>query len=42
MNRLFIKHQGDREERPDLDHIYQAAHAMLTQRGGGWPPHFGF
>jgi uncharacterized protein YyaL (SSP411 family) len=27
----------DREERPDLDQIYQLAHAMLTQRGGGWP-----
>lgn len=37
MNRLFINIKVDREERPDLDHIYQAAHAMLTQRGGGWP-----
>jgi uncharacterized protein len=27
----------DREERPDLDQIYQTAHAMLTQRSGGWP-----
>src|SRR5205085_12576492 len=27
----------DREERPDLDHIYQAAHALLTRRSGGWP-----
>ena len=25
------------EERPDLDQIYQTAHAMLTQRNGGWP-----
>jgi uncharacterized protein YyaL (SSP411 family) len=37
MNRLFINIKVDREERPDLDHIYQAAHAMLNQRGGGWP-----
>jgi hypothetical protein len=37
MNRLFINIKVDREERPDLDHIYQAAHAMLTQRSGGWP-----
>src|SRR3989338_3316871 len=37
MNRLFINIKVDREERPDLDQIYQAAHAMLTQRGGGWP-----
>jgi uncharacterized protein YyaL (SSP411 family) len=27
----------DREERPDLDKIYQFAHQVLTQRGGGWP-----
>ena len=37
MNRLFINIKVDREERPDLDHIYQSAHAMLTQRSGGWP-----
>jgi len=37
MNRLFVNIKVDREERPDLDHIYQAAHAMLTQRSGGWP-----
>jgi len=37
MNRLFINIKVDREERPDLDQIYQTAHAMLTQRGGGWP-----
>ncbi|MDP2143850.1 MAG: thioredoxin domain-containing protein [Gallionella sp.] len=37
MNRLFVNIKVDREERPDLDHIYQNAHAMLTQRGGGWP-----
>jgi uncharacterized protein len=27
----------DREERPDLDKVYQLAHQVLTQRGGGWP-----
>ncbi|MDP2694489.1 MAG: thioredoxin domain-containing protein, partial [Gallionella sp.] len=27
----------DREERPDLDQIYQTAHQLLMQRGGGWP-----
>src|SRR5262245_30458792 len=37
MNRLFVNVKVDREERPDLDQIYQLAHAMLTQRGGGWP-----
>ena len=37
MNRLFVNVKVDREERPDLDQIYQIAHQMLTQRGGGWP-----
>ncbi len=37
MNELFVNVKVDREERPDLDRIYQIAHQMLTQRGGGWP-----
>jgi hypothetical protein len=37
MNRNFVNIKVDREERPDLDQIYQTAHAMLTQRSGGWP-----
>ncbi|MGB8338536.1 MAG: thioredoxin domain-containing protein [Burkholderiales bacterium] len=37
MNELFINIKVDREERPDLDSIYQTAHYMLTRRGGGWP-----
>ncbi|NNF17701.1 MAG: thioredoxin domain-containing protein [Gammaproteobacteria bacterium] len=37
MNAHFINVKVDREERPDLDQIYQLAHQMLTQRGGGWP-----
>jgi len=37
MNAYFINIKVDREERPDLDHIYQSAHYMLTQRSGGWP-----
>ena len=37
MNDLFINVKVDREERPDLDQIYQAAHALLTRRNGGWP-----
>jgi uncharacterized protein YyaL (SSP411 family) len=37
MNRLFINIKVDREERPDLDQIYQTAHQILTQRSGGWP-----
>jgi uncharacterized protein YyaL (SSP411 family) len=37
MNALFVNIKVDREERPDLDKIYQLAHQALTQRGGGWP-----
>jgi uncharacterized protein YyaL (SSP411 family) len=37
MNRLFVNVKVDREERPDLDKVYQLAHQVLTQRGGGWP-----
>jgi hypothetical protein len=37
MNKLFINIKVDREERPDLDKIYQTAHSMLTNRPGGWP-----
>ncbi len=37
MNEHFINIKVDREERPDLDKIYQLAHNMLTQRAGGWP-----
>ncbi len=37
MNRLFVNVKVDREERPDLDKVYQLAHQVLTQRAGGWP-----
>ena len=37
MNDLFINIKVDREERPDLDKIYQSAHQLLNRRGGGWP-----
>jgi uncharacterized protein YyaL (SSP411 family) len=37
MNRLFINIKVDREERPDLDKIYQIAHYLLTHNHGGWP-----
>jgi uncharacterized protein YyaL (SSP411 family) len=37
MNRLFVNIKVDREERPDLDRIYQTAHQVLNQAGGGWP-----
>ena len=37
MNDAFVNIKVDREERPDLDQIYQTAHALLTRRSGGWP-----
>jgi uncharacterized protein YyaL (SSP411 family) len=37
MNALFVNVKVDREERPDLDRIYQTAHQLLAQRPGGWP-----
>ncbi len=37
VNELFVNIKVDREERPDLDQIYQAAHQMLATRHGGWP-----
>ncbi len=36
MNDLFINIKVDREERPDIDHIYQTALALLGEQGG-WP-----
>lgn len=36
MNEFFIPVKVDREERPDIDTIYQTALAMLGQQGG-WP-----
>lgn len=36
LNEHFISIKVDREERPDLDHIYQKAAVLLTGHGG-WP-----
>ena len=37
MNEHFVNVKVDREERPDVDQIYQTAHALMTRRSGGWP-----
>lgn len=37
MNESFINIKVDREERPDLDKIYQTAVQLMTRRSGGWP-----
>ena len=36
MNELFVNIKVDREERPDIDHIYMSALHSLGERGG-WP-----
>jgi uncharacterized protein len=36
MNELFVNIKVDREERPDLDQIYQHALALMGEQGG-WP-----
>jgi uncharacterized protein YyaL (SSP411 family) len=37
MNALFVNIKVDREERPDLDKIYQVAQQLITHGSGGWP-----
>ena len=37
MNKHFINIKVDREERPDIDRIYQTAHQLIARRPGGWP-----
>ncbi len=36
MNRDFVAIKVDREERPDIDHVYMA-YVMATTGSGGWP-----
>ena len=36
MNRGFVSIKVDREERPDVDHLYMTACQLMTC-GGGWP-----
>ncbi|HTW38310.1 MAG TPA: thioredoxin domain-containing protein [Steroidobacteraceae bacterium] len=37
LNERFVNIKVDREERPDLDRIYQIAQHLITRRSGGWP-----
>ncbi|MBA2653503.1 MAG: thioredoxin domain-containing protein [Gammaproteobacteria bacterium] len=37
MNNYFINIKVDREERPDLDKVYQLSAQLLTRQVGGWP-----
>ena len=37
MNERFVNIKVDREERPDLDRVYQLVHQLLNRQAGGWP-----
>lgn len=37
MDNQYVNILVDREERPDIDRLYQAAHKLLARSGGGWP-----
>ncbi len=37
MNEHYVNVKVDREERPDLDKVYQLADPLLTRQSGGWP-----
>jgi uncharacterized protein YyaL (SSP411 family) len=37
MNDLYVNIKVDREERPDLDKIYQTSHQLMSGQAGGWP-----
>ena len=37
MNNSFVNIKVDREERPDLDFIFQSSFQLFNQVGGGWP-----
>lgn len=37
MNQHYINIKVDREERPDLDRVYQTALQLINPQGGGWP-----
>tara|TARA_B110000027_G_C16103325_1_gene294108 strand:- start:539 stop:2092 length:1554 start_codon:yes stop_codon:yes gene_type:complete len=37
MNKYFLNVKVDREERPDIDYIFQSSYQLFNQSGGGWP-----
>ena len=37
LNSGFINIKVDREERPDIDKIYQMSQSIITGKNGGWP-----
>jgi len=37
MNKYFINIKVDREERPDIDFVFQSSYQLFNNSGGGWP-----
>ena len=37
MNQYFINIKVDREERPDIDFVFQNCYQLFNRSGGGWP-----
>ncbi len=37
MNKYFVNIKVDKEERPDLDKVYQMSQTIITGKTGGWP-----
>ena len=37
MNKYFVNIKVDREERPDIDFVFQSSFQLFNQAGGGWP-----
>jgi uncharacterized protein len=37
LNDHFVCIKVDREERPDIDHLYMTSLQLMTREGGGWP-----
>jgi len=37
MNKYFLNIKVDREERPDIDYVFQSCFQLFNQSGGGWP-----
>ena len=37
MNKYFFNIKVDREERPDIDYIFQSSFQLFNQSSGGWP-----
>ena len=37
MNKYFLNIKVDREERPDIDYIFQSSFQLFNHSGGGWP-----